>query len=40
MPSDMSVGGGSDAFNAFFSETSFGQHIPRALFVDLKPTVF
>ena len=39
MPSDMSVGGGTDAFNTFFSETSSGQHIPRALFVDLEPTV-
>jgi len=39
MPSDMSLGGGSDAYNAFFSETSSGQHIPRAIYVDLEPTV-
>jgi tubulin alpha len=39
MPSDLSLGGGTAAFNAFFSETSSGQHIPRALYVDLEPTV-
>jgi tubulin alpha len=28
-----------DAFNTFFSETGAGKHVPRAFFVDLKPTV-
>ncbi|KAH0467628.1 hypothetical protein IEQ34_002661 [Dendrobium chrysotoxum] len=37
--SDTSVGVGHDAFNTFFSETGAGKHVPRALFVDLEPTV-
>lgn len=37
--SDTSVGVGHDAFNTFFSETSAGKHVPRAVFVDLEPTV-
>ena len=28
-----------DAFNTFFSETGAGKHVPRAVFVDLEPTV-
>ncbi|KAJ8451765.1 hypothetical protein Cgig2_007248 [Carnegiea gigantea] len=39
MPSDTTVGGGDDAFNTFFSETGAGKHVPRAVFVDLEPTV-
>uniref|UniRef100_A0A8C6KRL8 Tubulin alpha chain n=1 Tax=Nothobranchius furzeri TaxID=105023 RepID=A0A8C6KRL8_NOTFU len=39
MPSDKSVGGGDDSFNTFFSETGSGKHVPRAIFVDLEPTV-
>ncbi|KAH1073151.1 hypothetical protein J1N35_025479 [Gossypium stocksii] len=39
MPSDTTVGGGDDAFNTFFSETGSGKHVPRAVFVDLEPTV-
>jgi len=39
MPSDSSVGKESDAFNTFFSETSAGKHVPRAIFVDLEPSV-
>jgi tubulin alpha len=27
------------AFNTFFSETGAGKHVPRAVFVDLEPTV-
>jgi len=38
MPSDMN-GDNDDSFNTFFSETASGQHIPRALMVDLEPTV-
>ncbi|KAK1314831.1 Tubulin alpha-1 chain [Acorus calamus] len=39
MPSDTSVGVAHDAFNTFFSETGAGKHVPRAIFVDLEPTV-
>ncbi|MBA0810750.1 hypothetical protein Gohar_002710 [Gossypium harknessii] len=39
MPSDTSVGVAHDAFNTFFSETGSGKHVPRAVFVDLEPTV-
>ena len=39
MPSDKTIGGGDDSFNTFFSETGGGKHVPRALFVDLEPTV-
>ena len=39
MPSDKSVGKGDDSFNTFFSETGSGMHVPRAIFVDLEPTV-
>ena len=28
-----------DSFNTFFYETGNGKHIPRAIFVDLEPTV-
>ncbi|MBA0803535.1 hypothetical protein Gohar_013736, partial [Gossypium harknessii] len=37
--SDTSVGACHDAFNTFFSETGSGKHVPRAIFVDLEPTV-
>ena len=39
MPSDKTIGGGDDAFNPFFSETGAGKHVPRAVYVDLEPTV-
>lgn len=39
MPSDTTVGGGDDSFNAFFSETGSGKHVPRAVLIDLEPTV-
>ena len=40
MPSDTTFGvEGEDAFNTFFSETSSGKHVPRAIYVDLEPTV-
>ncbi|XP_037086458.1 tubulin alpha-1D chain-like [Pollicipes pollicipes] len=39
MPSDTSVGVADDSFNTFFSETGSGKHVPRAVFVDLEPTV-
>ncbi len=37
--SNAAVGGGDDAFNTFFSETGAGKHVPRAVFLDLEPTV-
>ena len=39
MPSDKTVGKCDDSFNTFFSETGAGKHVPRAIFVDLEPTV-
>ncbi|KAJ6877303.1 tubulin alpha-3 chain-like [Populus alba x Populus x berolinensis] len=39
MPSDTSVGVEHDSFNTFFSETGSGKHVPRAIFVDLEPSV-
>lgn len=37
--SDNTVGVEHDAFNTFFSETGAGKHVPRAIFLDLEPTV-
>ena len=37
--SDKTIGGGDDSFNTFFSETGAGKHVPRAVFVDLEPSV-
>ncbi|KAI8482147.1 Tubulin alpha-1A chain [Branchiostoma belcheri] len=39
MPSDTTLGVENDSFNTFFSETGGGKHVPRAVFVDLEPTV-
>jgi len=39
MPSDTTIGGGDDMYNTFFSETAEGKHVPRAVFIDLEPTV-
>ena len=39
MPSDDSIGTEDSSYNTFFSEMSNGQHVPRAAFVDLEPTV-
>ncbi len=39
MPTDESVGQADDSFNAFFSETGAGKHVPRAIFIDLEPSV-
>uniref|UniRef100_A0A8C6PXA4 Uncharacterized protein n=1 Tax=Nothobranchius furzeri TaxID=105023 RepID=A0A8C6PXA4_NOTFU len=39
MPSDKQIGGGDNSYNTFFSETGSGKHIPRAVYVDLEPTV-
>merc|ERR1711936_266140 len=37
MPSDKTPG--DDSFSTFFQETGTGKHVPRAVFVDLEPTV-
>jgi len=39
MPSDKAAGTSDDSFSTFFSETGAGKHVPRAVFVDLEPTV-
>ena len=30
---------GDDSYTTFFNETGTGKHVPRAVFVDLEPTV-
>uniref|UniRef100_A0AC35UIP7 Tubulin alpha chain n=1 Tax=Rhabditophanes sp. KR3021 TaxID=114890 RepID=A0AC35UIP7_9BILA len=39
MPSEKASGVTDDSFSTFFSETSRGKYVPRALMVDLEPTV-
>jgi len=39
MPSDKTPGKETDSFNTFFSETGSGKHVPRAIMVDLEPSV-
>jgi len=39
IPSDKTTGGYDDSFSTFFSETGAGKHVPRAIFIDLEPTV-
>ena len=39
IPSDKSLGIGDDSFTTFFAETGSGKHVPRAVFVDLEPSV-
>jgi tubulin alpha len=39
MPLDRRIGVCAETFDTFFSETKSGQHVPRAVFVDLEPTV-
>lgn len=39
MPRTKTLVGGDDSFNTFFSETGAGKHVPRAVFVDLEPSV-
>lgn len=38
MPSDKLMGG-DDSFTTFFAETGAGKHVPRAVFIDLEPSV-
>ncbi|GMR40821.1 hypothetical protein PMAYCL1PPCAC_11016, partial [Pristionchus mayeri] len=39
MPADSTLGKEDASYNTFFSETPSGKHVPRAVFVDLEPTV-
>ena len=39
MPEDKTIGSGDDSFGTFFNETGSGKHVPRAIFLDLEPTV-
>jgi len=39
IPSDVTFGAGDDSFSTFFAETSSGKHVPRALFIDMEPSV-
>ncbi|KAF5915619.1 hypothetical protein HPG69_015239 [Diceros bicornis minor] len=39
MPSDKTIRGGDDSFNTFFSETGARKQVPRAVFLDLEPTM-
>ena len=34
-----SASANDDSFSTFFSSTGAGKHVPRAVFVDLEPTV-
>ena len=38
IPSDKSTAA-DDSFSTFFSETGAGKHVPRAVFLDLEPSV-
>ncbi|KAK7468190.1 hypothetical protein BaRGS_00036603, partial [Batillaria attramentaria] len=39
MSPERKAAGSDESYHAFFSETSAGSHVPRAVFVDLEPTV-
>ena len=39
IPDDDQNGVNDDSFSTFFNETGSGKHVPRAVFVDLEPTV-
>ena len=40
MPSEKVANtGGDDSFSTFFQETGAGKHVPRAVFIDLEPSV-
>lgn len=39
MPADTTPGEDIDSYSTFFEETGAGKHVPRAVFVDLEPTV-
>merc|ERR1712029_548278 len=39
LPSDKASAITNDSFSTFFSETGSGKHVPRAVFLDLEPSV-
>ncbi len=39
LESDNAIVRRNDSLNVFFSETSLNSHVPRAIFIDLEPTV-
>jgi tubulin alpha len=39
IPNDDPYAQPDDSFSTFFSETAGGKHVPRAVFIDLEPTV-
>ena len=39
MPELMPLSSTDDSYCTFFNETGAGKHVPRAVFVDLEPTV-
>uniref|UniRef100_A0A915DP71 Tubulin alpha chain n=1 Tax=Ditylenchus dipsaci TaxID=166011 RepID=A0A915DP71_9BILA len=39
VPSDKHLGSADESFNTFFSQTGTGRHVPRAVMIDLEPTV-
>ena len=40
LPTNVTLNGhGDDSFSTFFYETGAGKHVPRAIMVDLEPTV-
>ena len=39
MPCDACVMGCDESYMTFFNETGAGKHVPRAVFIDLEPTV-
>ena len=39
IPPEYQAEAADDSFTTFFSETGSGKYVPRAVFVDLEPTV-
>lgn len=39
LPQDLTIAGIDDSFSTFFAESANGHYVPRALFIDLEPTV-
>lgn len=39
IPSDKTTSSPDNSFDTIFSETGAGKYVPRAIFVDLEPTV-
>ncbi len=39
MPADKCLAGVDDSFQTFFNETGSGKRVPRAVYIDLEPTV-